>query len=357
MTETIFSRSALRIAVIGLGRAMINEHLPALAADKERFDIVAACELVKERRDRIAREFPACRMFRTFSDMLDERDIDVVLIALPAVDRLKYALMSLERGFRTVVESPLALTAEDAKMLRGASVKASNRLTVVERSVYSPDFTLASQVAGDSRLGNLHKVVVRREEFVRRSDWQSLQRTGGGAACCDLPDLVVPALRLIGGRPVQMWSDMKRIVSTGDVEDYVHLDILSSNSATAEVEYNGAVLDENVSPSYTLVGSRGVFRVMPGERSGTLVHIDPSFRLPRVRTSLRTPPIESRRAKIPAVAETVSLGDDVVCGLGAFWNSVFEAVRRAVPLRHTLDESIEAVRFIQLVRKSSQFGR
>ena len=154
-----------------------------------------------------------------------------------------------------------------------------------------------------------------------------------------------------------MWSDMKRIVSTGDVEDYVHLDLLSSEAVTAEIEYNGAVLDENVSPSYALVGSRGVFKVMPGERSGTLVHIPASYRFPRVRTSVRTPPLEERWEKVPAAADAVSLDPSVETGLCAFWNSVSAAIRNAAPLPSTIDESIEAVRFMQLVRKSSQFGR
>ena len=357
MNETVFTRSALRVAVMGLGRAAINEHLPVLAANRENFTVVAACELIRDRRERLAKEFPGCKMFRDFSDMLDEREIDIVFISIPAVNRLRYALMSLERGFRTVLEPPLALTSEDAKVLRGASIKASNRLAVVERGVLSPEFMLADRMSTDARLGSLLKVVVRKEEFARRSDWRSLRRTGGGAACCELPGLVIPALRLIKGRPVQMWSDMKRVVSTGDVEDYVHLDILSNSSVTAEIEYNGGVLAENVSPAYTLVGSRGVFKVMPGERSGTIVHIDPAYRFPRVRTTVRTPPLEERRDRVPAVTETISLEPGAECGLAAFWNHVSAAVRKASPMPSTLDESIEAVRFMQLVRKSSQFGR
>jgi predicted dehydrogenase len=357
MIESVFSRSALRVAVMGLGRAAMNEHLPVLAADRGSFSVVAACELIKERRDALARVFPGCKMFRDFSDMLDERNFDAVLVSIPAVNRLKYALMSLERGFRTVLESPLALTADDAKMLRGASLKSSNLLAVVERGVLSPDFLLACKAASDARLGTLQKVVVRREEFVRRSDWRALRRTGGGAAYCELPGLVVPALRLVKGRPVQMWSDVKRIVSTGDAEDYVHLEVLSSAGVTADIEYNGAFLDGNVSPSYTLVGSRGVFRVMQGERSGLMTFLPPSYRLPRMRTTVRTPPLAERNEKVPTASETISLDPSAECGLRLFWKSVSAASRKGAAMPSSLDESIEAVRFMQLVRKSSQFGR
>ena len=41
------------------------------------FQVVAACDLMKERRDIVARDYPDCRMFRQFSDMLDEQGIDL----------------------------------------------------------------------------------------------------------------------------------------------------------------------------------------------------------------------------------------------------------------------------------------
>ena len=57
-------------------------------------------------------------MFRRFSDMLDERDIDVVDIATCSIDHVNHALMSLEKGFWTLLETPLALTFDDAQVLR-----------------------------------------------------------------------------------------------------------------------------------------------------------------------------------------------------------------------------------------------
>ena len=118
-------RPPVRVALMGLGRAMFEDHYPIFKAHPALFKVVAACDLMKERRDIIAKDFPDCKMFRRFSDMLDERDIDVVDIATCSVDHVNHALMSLERGFWTLLETPLALTFDDAQVLSFSSAGSS----------------------------------------------------------------------------------------------------------------------------------------------------------------------------------------------------------------------------------------
>ena len=63
-------RPPVRVALMGLGRAMFEDHYPIFKAHPALFKVVAACDLMKERRDIIAKDFPDCKMFRRFSDML-----------------------------------------------------------------------------------------------------------------------------------------------------------------------------------------------------------------------------------------------------------------------------------------------
>ena len=71
-----YHRPPIRVALLGLGRTLFFEHYPLFKAHPSLFKIVAACDLAKERRDRIEVDFPDCKMFRQFRDMLDEPDID-----------------------------------------------------------------------------------------------------------------------------------------------------------------------------------------------------------------------------------------------------------------------------------------
>ena len=111
-----YQRPPVRVAVIGLGRSFFSSHYPVFKAHPALFKIVAVCDLLKERRDIVAKDFPDCKMFRQFGDMLDEREIDLVDIATCSTDHVQHALASLERGFWTLLESPMALTLDDANV-------------------------------------------------------------------------------------------------------------------------------------------------------------------------------------------------------------------------------------------------
>jgi hypothetical protein len=140
-----YQRPPVRVAVVGLGRSFFSSHYPVFKAHPALFKVVAACDIIKERRDMIAGDFPDCKMFRRFSDMLDERDIDLVDIATCSTDHVKHALMALERGHWTLLESPMALNIDDAQLLRGAATKAKNRLLVLQRGLFAPDFIPGTQ--------------------------------------------------------------------------------------------------------------------------------------------------------------------------------------------------------------------
>ena len=240
-----YQRPPVRVALMGLGRAMFEDHYSIFKAHPGLFKVVAACDLLKERRDIIAQDFPDCRMYRQFSDMLDERDIDLVDIATCSQDHVAHALKSLERGFWTLLESPLALTYEDAAILRGAAMKAKNRLLVVQRGMFAPDFLLTKQVMGDPRLGEIFQLRILREDYVRRDDWQTVKRLGGGASYYAMTDLVMQALKLLTLPPIQMWSELKRIASLGDAEDYAHIVLKTRGVISADIEFNGGSLAEN----------------------------------------------------------------------------------------------------------------
>ena len=276
-----YQRPPVRVALIGLGRAMFEDHYSVFKAHPGMFQVVAACDLIKERRDLIAKDFPSCKMFRRYSDLLDERDIDLVDIATGTSNHQKHALDSLAKGFWTLLESPMTLTYEDALVLRGAAVKAKNRLLVMNRRMFDSDYLLAKQTMTDLRLGEIYQISINSEDFVRRDDWQAIKRLGGGAAYYAMPDMMLQALKLLPMQPIQMWSDLKRVASLGDAEDYVHVSLKTRGAVSADIEFNGGVLAPLRRPSFEIRGSRGVFSVMPGQSTGKMTVIDPAFEFPR----------------------------------------------------------------------------
>lgn len=358
MTDrTEYQRPPVRVALIGLGRAMMQDHYSIFRNHPSMFRVVAACDLIKERRDMIAKDFPECRMFRRYEDLLDERDIDLVDIATCSADHVTHAIASLRKGFWTLLEPPMALTVEDSQVLRGAAVKAKNRLIVMHRAMFDPDFLLAKQEMSDQRLGGIYKIKVRNEDYVRRDDWQAVKRLGGGAAYYAMQDILLQALKLMPLPPIQMWSELKRIASLGDAEDYAHVSFKTRGIISAEIEYNGGLLAPSRGPSFEIFGDRGVFSVERGSAVGKLAIIDPKFSFPRRRSSVRTPDLKDLHEDIPVVVEDVTLERGAQYGLPAFWKCVYDTVRTAAPFPLSIEDSMEVVKFSHLMKKTSPFGK
>lgn len=352
-----YHRPPLRLALMGLGRALFNEHYPVFNAHPSLFKIVAACDLVKERRDMIEADHPDCKMFRQFQDMLDEPDIDLVVIMTASNDHVEHAMASLERGFWTLVEAPLALTPDDTLLLRGAAQKAKNRLLVVQRGFFAPEFQLARSVMGDERLGEIYQIRVCQEDYVRRDDWQTVKRLGGGASYYAMTDLILQTLKLLPSPPVQMWSELKRVASLGDAEDYAHVCLKTRSHVSAEIEFNGGVLADNRAPAIELRGERGVFRVKQGECTGELVVIDPQHKFSRRRSSVRTPDLADMHEDIPVAHIPVELPRGSQHGQSAMWKAIYDTVRTAAPFPLAIEDSMEAVKFAHLLKKTSPFGK
>ena len=356
MSNQQYQRPPIKVAIMGCGRSMFSTHYPIFKAHPALFNVVCACDMFKDRRDIIEKDFPNCKMFRQFSDMLDEHNIDIVDIATGSTLHQKHAMMALEKGFWTLLETPMALSMDEALVIRGAAAKAKNKLIIMQRGLFAPDFLLAKSMMSDERLGEIYEIQIRKEDYIRLDDWQAVKRMGGGAAYYAMTDLVIQALRLMPGPPIQMWSDLKRVASLGDSEDYVKVMFKTRANVTVDIVYNGGCLEQNRSPSFIIRGDRGEFRVMPGASSGVLSIIDPKLKLSRRRSSVRTPDLVDLHENLPVVEIPVTLPAETQSGPSAFWRHVYKTVRTAAPFPITIEESIDAVKYVHLMKKTSPFS-
>lgn len=349
-------RPTVKIGIVGLGRAAIFEHLPVLKRLGDLFTVAAICDLSKERRDIVEVDFPKVRTYRRLEDMLQDPEIDLVDIATCSPDHSAHAIASLKHNKWTLVESPMALSLDDAQVLRGVAVKARNKLLVHSRGAFAPDYALARQVMEDTRMGEIYDVRIRKQTFIRRDDWESVKRCGGGAAYYACPDLVMQGLAMLKAPATQLWSELKRVASLGDAEDFAHIILKSRGNVTVDIEYSGAEL-EPVEPAFSIRGERGVCNIASGATACNLHVIDPHQKLPRRRSSVRTPPLSDMREDVKVVDLPVELKDPSVTGVEAFWRAVYDTVRTAKPFPVELDAAIEAIRLVQIVKKASPFAK
>ena len=96
---------------------------------------------------------------------------------------------------------------------------------------------------------------------------------------------------------------------------------------------------------------------MAGANEGMLRVIDPGFKFPRRRSSVRTPPLDDMHEDIPIIEQKIEGPKDVETGAAAFWKALYATIRVAAPFPLSIDEVLEAIRYLQIVKRSSPFAK
>ncbi|MBR1871483.1 MAG: Gfo/Idh/MocA family oxidoreductase [Kiritimatiellae bacterium] len=351
------ARGPVRLGILGAGRAVRGYHIPAIQALPELFAITAVCDVLKDRRDTLGGIYPDAQLYRRERDIFDDPNVDVVLVATPSSNHEEHIRAALAQNKWVVAESPVAMSYEGAQLLKAAAQRARGRLLPVVRGLFEPEFLLAKRVRGDKRLGEIYSVAVRRSDYLRRDDWQSVQRCGGGAAWYAAPDALAQTIALIGAPPVNLWSDLKRIAATGDAEDFVQMRLKTRDGLTGGIDINGGRIPP-FPPQIEIAGAKGEFFAEAGATEGTLRIIDPKTNFPRRRASVRTPDLGDRHEKFEVLDVPVALDAEDMEDVGAqaFWKAVYMTVARAAEFPVSLDDTVEIIRYLQIAKKSSPFA-
>lgn len=247
------SRTRLRVGILGLGRSGWGIHAAALA-DHDGFEVAAVADPVEERRAE-AREAFGCETFTEPDALLDAADIDVVVVATPSHTHVPLTISALKKGRHVVVEKPMAEKAEEVDEMVRAAEAAGRVLTCYQPRRLDPDFEFVQSVIASGRLGEL--VMLRRtaHRFIRRADWQTLRKYGGGELSNTVPHLLDQVLLLLGEPPTEIFADLRHTVSLGDAEDHVKLCLRTSHGPLAEIESSLCVALPQ--PPWQIVGTTG----------------------------------------------------------------------------------------------------
>ena len=110
----------MRYALIGCGRVSVN-HLSA--AEDNGLEIVALCDIVRERAEARKREFSLpeqTRIYTDYREMLQKEQPQLVAIATSSGSHADIAVDCIEAGCHVIVEKPIALSLADADRILAA---------------------------------------------------------------------------------------------------------------------------------------------------------------------------------------------------------------------------------------------
>jgi len=105
----------LKTAILGCGGFAVT-HAQNLASLPDEINLVAFCDLDKDRATRFARQYgePDAQVFTDHHDLFDHVQLDLVVVVLPPFAHTDEVRLASERGIHILIEKPIALTSQKA---------------------------------------------------------------------------------------------------------------------------------------------------------------------------------------------------------------------------------------------------
>ena len=156
----------VRVGVVGGGLVAQAEHLPYLAALRERFELAALAEPSQTVREALGARYGITGLHPDYRSLLDAGGLDAIVVCSPAGTHAQVVIDALEAGIHVFVEKPMCITLDDADAIVAARDRAGKVVQVGTMKRYDPAVeAMIDNLPGDSSALRYVSVVVNDPEF------------------------------------------------------------------------------------------------------------------------------------------------------------------------------------------------
>jgi predicted dehydrogenase len=177
----------LKVGIIGCGR-ISDMHLIS-ANTLEQAELVACCDIKKDRADAVAEEYHI-RSYGSYEEMLANEQLDAVHLCLPHYLHSKVACYCFEHGLHVLTEKPMDVNLEDAEKAVARAKELGVLYGVIFQCRYNPSSQLVKKAVESGKLGKIlsaRSVLTwtRPDSYYSESDWKGTWDKEGGGVIID----------------------------------------------------------------------------------------------------------------------------------------------------------------------------
>ena len=265
----------LHIAIVGLGRIGWDFHFLGCVASP-LFTVVAVVDPVEERREEAVAAAEGCSAFASLEELWENsaasgRRVDVITIATPTRMHEQMTIASLRRGCHVVLEKPMTTDVASADRMIACAEIEGRQIFSYQPHRWVAETEAIQRIVAMGVLGPIFSIRRSYHAYVRRNDWQSLTKNGGGMLYNYGAHFMDQLLYLSDGSPVcAVECHLFAAATRGDADDAVF--------ARVRLE-SGQLLDLDINTAAALPpGSNGATFHICGQH-GTAVSGDNCFHL------------------------------------------------------------------------------
>jgi scyllo-inositol 2-dehydrogenase (NADP+) len=206
----------------------------------------------------IQAKYPNTKSFSSFDEILNDKNIDLIIVNSPNDTHFEYTKLALLAGKHVVTEKAFTVTVQEAEELDALAKKLNLKLSVYHNRRYDADFLTLQKLINEDAIGDFLDIQISFERY-RTTLSPKLHKelaTPGAGVLFDLgPHLVDQAL-LLSGMPTHVFADLRITRKVSVVDDYFTL--LLYYPSHRILLTSGMVYMQQL-PAYKIYGTKGCF--------------------------------------------------------------------------------------------------
>ena len=340
----------LNVGIVGLGR-ISYAHAAEISQYSEYFNLVACADHDPERLKDAPPQLKDAAKYASLEEMLQHPDLDMVTIATRHPDHVPMALKVLEADKIVLVEKPVATSLAEMDVMLEMGKKHPHKLFVRHNHRFDPHFVRALELMKSGLVGEPQYIkLTAAVGFCRRNDWMTMTEYYGGLLSNWGPHLIDQALQYLESPVVDIWADVRRVVSIGDGDDLCKIILKGANNRLVEIEITGANL--LLGRDIEIIGNRGTIVYEKGKLFAK--YIDPLCELKDLKPHPENPPkrygnFDEKLYFVTSEYETP------VCNQEILWKYLYDDAVNGIPTPITLELAREVVRITEEAFRISGF--
>ena len=178
-----------KVGLIGAGSIMQWSHYPNFAHAIKTTEVVAICDVQKERVEEFAKSRGIPGVYTDYEEMLSGEDLDIVVVGVPNVFHKSMSIAALNAGAHVLCEKPVALTLADAQEMFRTAEQNDRILTVGTHYRWSDAMKAARKSVDEGFYGDIYlirSVYTRRAGIPGFGSWFTRQELAGGGCGLDI---------------------------------------------------------------------------------------------------------------------------------------------------------------------------
>ena len=182
-----------------------------------------------------------CRVFKTYEEMLECEDIDIVNICTPSGTHAPLAIEAANHKKNVIVEKPMAITKQQVEDIVSAVEKNNVKLAVISQLRFNENVqkvkkAIDSGELGDILIGDIYMKYYRSPEYYSSSDWRGTWEMDGGGALMNQGIHGIDLLQYLVGPVKRVTGVCKTLARDIEVEDAANLIVEYENGAMGVIQ-------------------------------------------------------------------------------------------------------------------------